>query len=384
MKNLKFGLIGTGFMGNAHAIALRSVGTVFDDLPAPRLHCLVDSDGARAKSLASAWGFESSGDDWRALCANPEIDVVDICTPNHLHKEMAFAAIEAGKHVYCEKPLALTADDARRIRDAAKSAGVRTSMGFNYMCNPLITKARRTIAAGDIGEVYSFRGSYQEDYLADPSTPFGWRLLRDQGGAGALADLGTHLISMAEYLLGPMSSVFGTLTTVHPKRKDPVTGKLRTVENEDIAQVLLKFARGCSGTMEISRVATGKKCGLVFEIFGSRGSIAFDQERMNELRLYSNDGKTDERGFRTILAGPEHPDYAAFCPAPGHGLGINDLKVIEVRNLLRGILHGEDIHSDFGAGCRVQEISDAIEASDKSTSWIDVSDDALNTNGSSQ
>jgi predicted dehydrogenase len=383
VKHLKFGLIGTGFMGNAHAIALRSVGTVFDDLPAPRLHCLVDSNAETARKLALAWGFENSADDWRALCADPEIDVVDICTPNHLHLEMALAAIEAGKHVYCEKPLALSAKDARRIRDAAAASGVCTAMGFNYMCNPLITKAQQMIAAGEIGEIYSFRGSYQEDYLADPSTPFGWRLLRDQGGAGALADLGTHLINMAEYLLGPLSAVLGSLTTVHPKRRDPVTGKQRDVENEDIAQMLVKFSRGCTGTMEISRVATGKKCGLEFEIFGSQGSMAFDQERMNELRIYSNASKTDERGFRTILAGPEHPDYAAFCPAPGHGLGINDLKVIEVRNLLRGILHGEHIYSDFRNGCRVQEISDAVEASSQRAAWIDISEDTLEANGKS-
>ena len=205
-----------------------------------------------------------------------------------------------------------------------------------------------------------------------------------EGGAGALADLGTHLINMAEYLLGPMTAVLGSLTTVHPNRPDPVTGELRAVENEDIAQVLTRFSRGCAGTMEVSRVATGKKCGLEFEIIGSEGSIAFDQERMNELRVYSSSGKSDERGFRTILAGPEHPDYAAFCPAPGHGLGINDLKIIEVRNLLQGISNGDDIYSDFSIGCRVQEISDAIEASDQQNNWIDVTDSMLDTNRKSR
>ena len=375
-------------MGHAHAIALRSVGTVFDDIPSPTLRCLVDADAANAERLAKAWGFEQSSDDWRSVCEDPDIDVVDICTPNHLHKEMALAAIQAGKHVYCEKPLALTADEARLIRDAANSAGVKTSMGFNYNCNPLISKARQMIGSGNIGEiynfrgeigdVYNFRGSYQEDYLADTATPFSWRLLRSQGGAGALADLGTHLINMAEYLLGPMSAVLGSLTTIHPKRRDSDTGDMREVENEDIAQVLLRFSRGCVGTMEISRVATGKKCGLDFEIFGSEGSIAFDQERMNELRLYANSGDPDERGFRTVLAGPEHPDYTVFCPAPGHGLGINDLKVIEVRNLLRAIMTGDDIYSDFSNGCRVQEISDAIEASDQHNNWVDVTETALN------
>lgn len=368
-------------MGNAHAIALRSVGTVFDEIAPPTLSCLVDADAANAAKLAAAWGFERSGDDWQALCADPGIDVIDICTPNHLHKDMALAAIDAGKHVYCEKPLALTGDDARQIRDAAAEAGVRTAVGFNYMCNPMIAKARQLIASGGIGEVYSFRGSYQEDYLADATTPFSWRLLRDQGGAGALADLGTHLINMAEYLLGPLAAVLGSLTTVHTRRTDPHTGASRNVENEDIAQVLVRFSRGCAGTMEISRVASGKKCGLEFDVFGSEGSIAFDQERMNELRCYSNTGPADERGYRTILAGPEHPDYAAFCPAPGHGLGINDLKVIEVRNLLRAIANGDEIYSDFENGCRVQQILDAIESSDSQTAWVDVTNDTLNANG---
>lgn len=384
MKDLKFGLIGTGFMGNAHAIALRSVGTVFEDVASPRLGRLVDTDAARARRLADAWGFEDSGDDWTALCADPDIDVVDICTPNHLHKEMALAAIQAGKHVYCEKPLALTTDDAESIRDAANAAGVRTAMGFNYICNPLIAKAREMIGAGAIGEVYSFRGSYQEDYLADASTPFGWRCLRNQGGAGALADLGTHLINMAEYLLGPLAGVFGSLATVHTQRPDPATGEMRTVENEDIAQVLLRFSRGCAGTMEISRIATGRKCGLKFEIFGSIGSLAFDQERMNELQVYASAGAKDERGFRRILAGPEHPDYAAFCPAPGHGLGINDLKIIEVRNLLRGITDGDDIYSDFSNGCRVQRVSDAIERSDREQRWIGLSGVTPGSSGDSK
>ena len=377
VNKLNFGLIGTGFMGKAHAIALRSVGTVFSDVAAPGLACLVDSDADNAGRLAAAWGFESSGDDWQALCANTTIDVVDICTPNHLHKDMALAAIAAGKHVYCEKPLALTASEAVEISTAAQAAGVRTAMGFNYICNPLLTVAREMIASGELGDIYDFRGSYQEDYFADPGKPFSWRCLRNQGGAGALADLGTHLINMAEFLLGPFEEVLGSLTTVHRQRVDPTSGKSRTVENEDIAQVLLKFSRGCPGTMDISRIATGKKCALRFDIFGSKGSIAFDQERMNELRVYKCRDTPGEQGYRTILAGPEHPDYGQFCPASGHGLGINDLKVIEIRNLLHGIATGDAIYSDFANGCRVQEISDSIELSHQRKSWINVNQNAL-------
>ena len=370
MANLRFGLIGTGFMGKAHAIALQSVATVFSSVPAPLLACLVDPDKERAQRAAGLWGFASHSDNWRSVCENPDIDVVDICTPNHLHKDMALAAAAAGKHVYCEKPLALSSADALALCEATEAAGVRTATGFNYICNPIVELARQMIAAGEIGDVYNFRGSYQEDYLADPATPFSWRCLRSQGGSGALNDLGTHLINMAEFLLGSIGYVFGNLTTIYPQRPDPVTIKPREVENEDIAQVLIRFASGCAGTMEISRIATGKKCGLTFEVHGSKGSISFDQERMNELRIYQSDDPPGKRGFRTLLTGPEHTDYANFCPAPGHGLGINDLKVIEIRNLLRGIIDDQPIVADFRNGWRVQSIVDAIESSNQQQQWV--------------
>ena len=377
MTNLRFGLIGTGFMGKAHAIALQSVGTVFPEIDAPRLDCLVDVDAARAEQLANAWGFNRSGSDWQALCSDASIDVVDICTPNHLHKEMALAAAAAGKHIYCEKPLGLTGPEAREIWQAADVAGVRTSMGFNYMCNPLIALAREMIDAGEIGDVYNFHSSYQEDYLTDPEAPFSWRCLRSQGGSGALNDLGTHLINMAEYLLGPLDSVYGSLTTVHPHRKDPSSGESRAVENEDIAQVLVKFEQGAVGTMTISRVGTGKKCGLQFEVHGTQGALEFDQERMNEIRIYKTGGASGRNGFQTILAGPEHDDYANFCPAPGHGLGINDLKTIEVRNFLQSISEDKAIYCDFKTGWRVQAIVDAIEQSHREGQWTAVGDGQL-------
>ena len=370
MTSLRFGLLGTGFMGKAHAIALRSVATVFPDVAAPVLDCLVDPDADKAASDGRAWGFSRSSDDWGSVVDDPDIDVVDICTPNHMHKEMAIAAAAAGKHIYCEKPLGLSGDEAYEIWQATESAGVKTAMGFNYTCNPLLELSRQMIAGGEIGEVYNFRGSYQEDYLSDPNTPFSWRCLRSQGGSGALNDLGTHLIQMAEFLLGPFASVYGTLTTVFADRSDPVSGESRSVENEDIAQVLLSFESGCRGTMEISRVATGRKCGLVIEIHGTAGSLIFDQERMNELRVYYSGDTEGRRGHRTILSGPEHGDYGNFCPAPGHGLGINDLKIIEVRNLLRGIANDTPVYADFRNGWRVQTIVDAIEKSHERGKWI--------------
>ena len=218
-----------------------------------------------------------------------------------------------------------------------------------------------------------FSGRYFEDYMADPAVPHSWRCERRFAGAGALADLGSHLIDMAEVLLGPIESVFANLETVHAKRRVPATGAMLPVENEDIARGLVRFARGVGGSFEISRVATGYKCGLAFTVFGSARQPAFDQERMNELQATTDLRITaGRRGFRTILAGPEHPDYAHFCPAPGHGLGINDLKVIEARNLLRAIADGTPARPGFDVGLRVQRVMDAMERSHASGAWTKV------------
>jgi predicted dehydrogenase len=207
--------------------------------------------------------------------------------------------------------------------------------------------------------------------MADPAIPHSWRCERRLAGAGALADLGSHLIDMAECLLGPIASVMARLETVHTRRR-AANGEMLPVENEDSARSLVRFASGAGGSFEISRVAMGFKCGLTFSVFGTAGSISFDQERMNELRFYSASDAGGRRGFRTILAGPEHPDYAHFCPAPGHGLGINDLKVIEARNLLRAIADGVPARPGFDVGLRVQLIMEAMERSHASGSWTDV------------
>jgi predicted dehydrogenase len=372
MARLRFGLIGTGFMGRAHSVALSSVGAVFPDIEAPVCELLADTSEDRAQRAASALGFARATGDWRQLVSDPRVDVVDICTPNHLHHEMALAAVKAKRHVYCEKPLALDIREAREIAEAAERAGVRHVIGFNYICNPMLQVARQMIAAGELGEVFSFRGRYLEDYMSDPGSPYTWRCRRELAGSGALADLGSHLVSMARFLLGDITRVNGSVRTIHGRRKDPATQKLLEVENEDVASALVDFAGGASGSFEISRIATGVKCGLGFRIFGTKGSLVFDQERMNELAFYSGGDPHGRRGYRTILAGPEHPDYANFCPAPGHGLGINDLKVIEVRNVIRAIVEGKPAYPDFREGLEVQLVMDGIERSHAQGSWVPV------------
>jgi predicted dehydrogenase len=369
---LRFGLIGSGYMGRAHAIALHSVAAAFGGDYAVECTTLADVTPERARQAADALGFAAGTADWRTIIADPRIDVVDICTPNHLHAEMALAAIAAGKHVYCEKPLALDIQESVAIVEAARHAKVCNVIGFNYICNPMVQVAREMIAAGELGEVVGFRGSYLEDYMSDPGAPYTWRCQRQLAGAGALADLGSHLINMSHFLLGPLARVSANLRTVIEQRTDRDSGKRLPVENEDMAQALVEFASGVRGTMEISRIATGYKCGLAVEVHGTRGTLLFDQERMNELKFYSGADGAGRRGFRTILAGPEHTDYAAFCPAPGHGLGINDLKVIELRNLIRSIRCGSAASPDFAEGLRVQHVMTAMETAARQRSWIDV------------
>ena len=369
---LRIGLIGAGYMGRAHAIALHGVGATFGPEYATECVALADHSPESAQRAAVALGFSRSVAEWRELVSDPSIDVIDVCAPNYLHREMVMAALSAGKHVYCEKPLANDVSGALDVARAAQLSGRSCAIGFNYICNPLLQLAREMVAAGELGEIISFRGRYLEDYMSDPQAPFTWRCERRLAGAGALADLGSHLINLGHFLLGPLARVAGTLQTVHQRRTEPRGGAPRSVENEDIAQALLEFVSGVRGTMEISRVATGYKCGLAFSVQGTRGSITFDQERMNELRLYQSADAAGRRGFRTLLAGPDHPDYAAFCPAPGHGLGINDLKVIEVRNLVRAIRDGSAPWPDFAEGLRVQQVMEAIEASHVAGAWTRV------------
>lgn len=360
-------------MGRAHAIALRAVGTVYDDIAAPLCVSLADRDPAAAAAAAVDLGFERGTGDWRQLLDDPAIDVIDICTPNYLHYEMSRAALEAGKHVYCEKPLTLDVAEAEALARLAQQSGKVHAVGLNYTTNPLIHTAREIIRSGEIGEPVAFSGRYFEDYLANPDVPFSWRCERKFAGAGALADLGSHLINMVHYLLGRPSRLFGDIRTVIPSRVEKSTGKRRKVENEDIARAFLELESGIPATLEISRVATGKKCGLTFDVVGTRGSLAFDQERMNELRLYTAGQKPARSGYTTVLAGPEHGDYARFCPAPGHGLGINDLKIIEVHRLIRAIDGAAVFEPDFTEGLRVQRVMQAIEQSAAERQWTTLS-----------
>ena len=381
MRDIGIGLIGAGYIGHTTALAYRQVQALFPALPRPRLVALADVDEASAKIAAERYGFARATGDWRSLIADPAVEVVAIATPNHLHAEMAVAALEAGKHVHCEKPMAHDLKLAEIMGCAAAAAKGVTIVGYNYLHNPMIATARAMIADGEIGTPVHFRGTHNEDYMADPESPFSWRCERALAGLGALGDVGAHIVAMAHTLMGPIAEVCGDLKTVIPERplaggaqsglrgsRANETGR-RRVENEDQAHALVRFASGATGTLEASRVALGQKMGLGFEITGTKGALVFDQTRMSELRLYRGGDAKGRQGFTTILAGPEHPGYAAFCPAPGHQIGFGDLKLLEVAALLEAVAAAKPAYPDFATAMAFERVLDAIKRSADSRAW---------------
>ncbi len=364
---LKVGLIGTGFMGKAHAFGYISAPRVFNLPMDIELHTVADIDELAAYDAARAYGFVRATSDWRDVTDNPEIDIVSITAPNALHKEMSLAAIRAGKHVYCEKPLAPLADDAREMAGAAEDAGTRTQVGFNYLCNPMFALAREMIAAGELGEIRCYRGLHAEDYMADADGPFTFR--HDPAGGGALADLGSHALATAEFLLGSITEVMGDCVTVIGERADG-KGDRRSVDVDDVGRAFLRFANGASGSIEGNWIATGRKMQHDFDVHGSKGALSFSQERFNELHYYSIEDAHGRHGFRRIEASPAHPPYGLFCVAPGHQIGFNDLKAIEVAGFLAAINGDGPEPFNFRAGLRVQTLVEQIHRSARERCWL--------------
>ncbi len=374
MTDLRFGLIGSGFMGRCHAQAMMAAPVLFQLDGGVQRAMLADVDEATARRAAEALGFARSTGDWQTLVRDPDIDVVDITAPNALHKPMALAAIAAGKIVYCEKPLAPNADDAKILMEAAEAAGTRTLVGFNYLRNPVVAMAKEIVDSGEIGDVVGYRGWHFEDYMTDPAAPFTWR--HDAaGGDGVVGDLGSHAVSMARYLVGGVEAVCGDRDTVTTQRPVVAGGDpKRLVSVADQMRALVAFDNGAKGTLEASWVASGRKMNLACEVTGSRGALTIDLERLNELRLYTVNQAAGREGFKTILAGPDHPDYAAFTPAPGHQLGFNDLKTIEVARLLTALAAGDSPWPDFREAWEIQRIVDGISRSSQMRNWVRIAE----------
>ncbi len=370
MNGLAIGLIGTGYMGKCHALAWNAVASVFGDVPRPCLAMLAEASRELAEKKAQELGFARATGDWRSLVADPEIDVVSITTPNAFHPDMAIAALEAGKHVWCEKPMATKLADAERMLAAARASGKVAALGYNYIQNPIIRLIRRLLDEGRIGEVNHVRFEMDEDFMADPEELFYWKS-EASSGHGALDDFGVHPLSLLWTLLGGVRRVCGHMSKPYADRPLRGGGR-RAVETYDIAAILLELESGASGVMALNRSAWGRKGRIFIQIFGSRGAIVFDQERMNEVQLYTVDDAREAQGFRTIMAAPQHPPYDKFIPAPGHGLGFNDLKVIECRQLI-GRIRGEPaVLIDFEDGTRIERTVDAMARSAHEGRWVEV------------
>jgi predicted dehydrogenase len=369
MAPIGVGIIGTGFMGRAHARAFGAVRRVFDIDLVPHLAVLADADAAAAQRAAASWGFEDGIGDWRALIADPRVGLVAIATPNHLHAEMALAALDAGKAVYCEKPMAIGLADALRM--AERGQGRPTLLGYNYLRGPAVRLLKDLVQHGELGDIVAFRGRFAEDHLADPALPFSWRCARALAGSGALGDLGSHLIGLALHLVGDIDSVAGELTTVIASRPTPDGGRA-AVENDDQVHATLRFASGARGIIDVSRIAWGYKNHLAVEVIGTKGSAAFSEERLNELRLYRAGQNRRTHGFTTILAGPQHPPYGAFSPGEGHQMGYGDLKIAEIAHLLQGLAGAEVLYPNFTDGLAIERVAAAIERASTERRWVEV------------
>jgi predicted dehydrogenase len=366
LRKIGVGVVGAGYMGKAHAVAMSAVGAVFDTELRPSLEMICTTSPEGAAEKARALGFRRSTADWRVLVEAPEVEAVVIASPQSTHREIALAAFARGKPVFCEKPLGKDVSESREMTAAAERSGSVNMVGFNYIRTPASQLARQIVSSGEIGAVTYFRGEHTEDFLADPETPANWRT-RDRS-TGNLGDLAPHPLNAAMALMGPIVELIAEVETVH-KIRQGASGP-ESVANDDHSQIICRFESGVLGSLYSSRIATGRKMGYAYEIFGTKGAIRFDQEDQNALWLYRGEGEQARRGFTKILTGPDHPDYKAFCLGPGHGTGYQDQIVIEARDFLKAIETRTSIWPTFRDGLLVNQAIAAAWASSAERRWV--------------
>jgi predicted dehydrogenase len=383
---LGVGLIGYAFMGAAHSQAWRTAPHFFDLPMRPELTVLAGRDAVRVADAAQRLGWRSTETDWRRVLERDDVDLVDVCTPGDTHAEIAIAALEAGKHVLCEKPLANTVAEAEAMADAAARAaarGVRSMVGFTYRRVPAIGLARDLVAQGRLGDIRHVRAQYLQDWIADPTAPMSWRLEKDRAGSGALGDIGAHIVDLTQHITGQrLTGVSALLETFVKERPLPASeGSLAgvagegtgTVTVDDAAVFLGRFDGGALATFEATRFALGRKNAIRIEVNGSRGSLAFDFEDMNVLHFFDGDEPAGTAGFRRIVVTePDHPYVGAWWPA-GHGLGYEHGFTHQVVDLVTAIAKGEDPTPSFADGLQVQRVLDAVERSAAARSvWTEI------------
>ncbi|MFD4668105.1 Gfo/Idh/MocA family protein [Lentzea sp. NPDC058450] len=379
-------MVGHAFMGAAHSQAWR-VAPRFFDLPVrPVMSVLVGRDADRARAAADRLGWAEAATDWKSVLERDDVHVIDICTPGDTHAEIAIAALDAGKHVLCEKPMANTVDEAVAMAEAAARAaerGVRAMVGFTYRRTPALALARDLVAQGRLGRIHHVRAQYLQDWIVDPEAPLSWRLDKEKAGSGALGDIGAHIVDATQFILGDtITEVVGTLATFVSQRPiasahsglsgTAATGQTGPVTVDDAALFLARFGGGALGSYEATRFANGRKNALRIEVNGAEGSLAFDFEDMNVLQFF--DGKEDPAvaGYRRILVTePSHPYVGAWWPA-GHGLGYEHAFTHQAVDFVRAVAAGTDPAPTFADGLQVQRVLAAVEASSASRTWQQV------------
>ncbi len=380
-RQISIGVIGMGWMGRVHSAAYRRVVEHFPDLGIrPRLVVAADASADR-RAHAERIGFERTTDDWRAVIADPEVEIVNVTLPNVMHREVAIAALQAGKHLWVEKPVGRGLDDTRAVAEAARDArGLVTGVGFCYRFAPAIQHARELIAQGAIGDVNHYRGVFLADYANRPDGAASWRFARAASGSGVLGDLMAHVVDLTHYLIAPIERLSGRTATMIPRRPRQTaegthfsrveSADLVDVENEDWAGALFDLPGGeAVGSLEASRVVVGPRTGLRVEVHGTTGALTWDLQRMNELQRFqiTDDGK--DEGYTTILVGAQHPDFAAFQPGAGVPMGYDDLRVLEARNFLASVRDGEQREPGVEQMLSTARVLDAIERSAASGAW---------------
>ena len=386
MTEVRVAVLGaSGWMGKVHTMAYQTFPHFFGEGGGTaRVVALVEANASAAKDLA----FRAPGakilSTWQEAVADPDIDLIDICLPDNMHYEVAKAALLAGKHVYCEKPLADTAVQARELADIAREKGVITRVGHAFARNPVHDLAKEIIDAGEIGEIKLFKACQHVDMYGDPLAPYMWRANGDLAPTGIIGDTGSHVFSFMEFLVGKVSSLIADNFIVTEKR--PVVEGVgygeatvlkgdeawSDITNPDGSNILCAFANGARGLVDFSRVATGRKFMQTYEIYGTKGSLAYTYDEVNRLRFYSNDDKVGRRGYREIDVGPEHETFRAFLPLPNFALGYNESKIIEVAEVVRSIVSNQPMWPTFETGHHICQIVDACMESSAQKRWVDI------------
>lgn len=387
MKKMNVGIIGAGFMGKAHVVGYSNVPKFFWPTPVmPIMKTICDISPKIAEESKERFGFEKSCSDWKEIIDDPEIDIVSICTPNNSHAEIAIAALKAGKHTLCEKPIASTLEDAKAMVKAADEAykkGVISMNAYQYRRVPAIDLAKKFIEEGSIGKILNVRCTYLQSWSADEQSPLSWRFQKEIAGAGALGDIASHVIDIAQYLAGDIESVVGIMKTYIKERPIQEGGvdllgtvkvgkdvEKKPVTVDDESSFLVKFKNGAIGSIEATRNAWGRNNFITVELHGTSGSIAFNYERLNELQVCFASDSDDRRGFKTIYTGPAHFHGEVTWNIPGMNIGYGELKAIEIYEFLQSIISGKQPSTNFSVGCRVEKVCEAVKKSSETGKWI--------------